>query len=64
VLVHGRLDVSSPLDVPWRLARAWPDSELVVIDDEGHRGGPAMTEAIVAATRRFAGLRDDARSLG
>jgi proline iminopeptidase len=41
-LVHGRLDVSSPLDAPWRLHRAWPDSELVIVDDEGH-GGESMT---------------------
>jgi proline iminopeptidase len=37
-LVHGRLDVSSPLDAPWRLHRAWPGSDLVVVDDEGHGG--------------------------
>ena len=41
-LVHGRLDVSSPLDAPWRLHRAWPGSELVIVDDEGH-GGATMT---------------------
>ena len=55
VLVHGRLDVSSPLDVPWSLARSWEGSELVVVDGEGHTGGPAMTDAVVAATDRFAG---------
>lgn len=54
VLIHGRIDVSSPLDVPWRLALAWERSELIVIDDEGHRGGSAMTDAIISATRRFA----------
>ena len=27
VLVHGRLDVSGPPDVAWKLARAWPDGE-------------------------------------
>ena len=53
VLVHGRYDVSSPLDTAWALHRAWPDSELVVIGDAGDsRSG--MTEAIVAATDRFA----------
>ncbi len=40
-LVHGRLDVSSPLDAPWRIHRAWPGSELIIIDDEGH-GGDSM----------------------
>jgi proline iminopeptidase len=42
-LVHGRLDVSSPMDAPWRVHRAWPGSELIVVDDEGH-GGAAMVE--------------------
>jgi proline iminopeptidase len=54
VLVHGRLDVSSPLDIPWALARSWDGSELVVVD-EGHGGGPAMTDVVIAATDRFAG---------
>jgi proline iminopeptidase len=27
-LVHGRLDIGSPPDVPWQLARAWPSAEL------------------------------------
>ena len=40
-LIHGRLDVSSPLDAPWRIHQAWPGSHLVVIDDEGH-GGEGM----------------------
>ncbi len=55
VLVHGRLDVSSPLDVAWELSQAWPDSELVVVEEAGHGSGhPGMTEALVSATDRFA----------
>lgn len=42
VLVHGRLDVSGPLDTAWDLHRAWPASRLVVLDDAGH-GGPSMS---------------------
>jgi proline iminopeptidase len=53
-LIHGRLDVSSPLDVPWELSRAWPDGELVVVEGAGH-GGPGMAEFVVEATDRFAG---------
>ncbi|HSL59966.1 MAG TPA: alpha/beta fold hydrolase [Acidimicrobiales bacterium] len=41
-LVHGRLDVSSPLDAPWRLHRAWPGSELVIVDGDGHGGDETM----------------------
>jgi proline iminopeptidase len=54
VLVHGRLDFGSPLDIPWELARAWPTSHLEIIDGEGHAGGSAMDEALVAATDRLA----------
>ncbi|HEV2027007.1 MAG TPA: prolyl aminopeptidase [Candidatus Dormibacteraeota bacterium] len=55
VLVHGRMDLSSPLDVPWQLSRVWPGSELVVIDDAGHGAGqPGMREAVMAAIERFA----------
>ena len=55
VLVHGRLDVSSPVDNAWELAGAWPDSELVLVDEAGHGAGyPGMTEALISATDRFA----------
>ncbi len=54
VLVHGRLDISSPMRIPWELHKAWPGSELVVIDDEGH-GGERMIAAMVEAYERFAG---------
>ncbi|MEU4666796.1 prolyl aminopeptidase [Amycolatopsis sp. NPDC023774] len=53
VLIHGRYDVSGPLSTAWELHRAWPGSELVVLDDTGHGGG-SMTAAIIAATDRFA----------
>ncbi|MFD8233323.1 prolyl aminopeptidase [Streptomyces sp. NPDC059696] len=54
VLVHGRMDISSPVDVAWHLARAWPDAELVLIGEEGHGlSGTSMTAAVMAATDRF-----------
>lgn len=40
-LIHGRLDLSGPLDAPWKLHQRWPGSELIIVDDEGH-GGPTM----------------------
>jgi proline iminopeptidase len=52
VLIHGRYDVSSPLDTAWDLHRAWPASRLVVLDDAGH-GGTDMTTAITAALDTF-----------
>jgi len=55
VMVHGRLEVSSPLDVPWQLSKAWPGSQLIVIEEAGHSlDHPGMTEALVEATDRFA----------
>jgi proline iminopeptidase len=55
VLVHGRMDLSSRLDVPSQLSQAWPGSELIVIDDAGHGAGqPGMRDALVTAIDRFA----------
>lgn len=56
VLVHGRLDISSPLDIPWELHCRWPDSDLVVVDEGAHSGGHGMGEALAAATDGFAEL--------
>ncbi len=55
MLIHGHLDISSPPDIAWLLVRAWPGSELVLVDDAGHGAGhPSTIEAILAATNRFA----------
>jgi proline iminopeptidase len=55
VLVHGRLDLGSPLGTAWELAQAWPGSELVVVDDSGHTGSAAMTELALRTVARFSG---------
>jgi pimeloyl-ACP methyl ester carboxylesterase len=47
-LVHGRLDVSGPLGMAWRLHREWPGSTLTVVDDEGH-GGAGLSAALRGA---------------
>lgn len=52
-LIHGRRDVSGPAVVAWRLHRAWPDSELIIDEAEGH-GGPCMVEAWCTANSRHA----------
>lgn len=49
VLIHGRYDVSSPLEIAWRLHRNWKGSRLETIEDAGH-GGQAMLARIVEAT--------------
>jgi proline iminopeptidase len=54
VLIHGRLDMGSPLVTAWELAQAWPDARLVVIDDSGHTGSETMNNEVLAALDRFA----------
>ncbi|WP_255138043.1 prolyl aminopeptidase [Streptomyces somaliensis] len=54
VLVHGRLDLGSPLTTAWELARAWPDAELTVVADSGHLGTEATRAHVRAALDRFA----------
>ena len=43
VLIHGRYDVSLPIRTAYELHKRWPQSRLIVIQDEGH-GGPKMSE--------------------
>ena len=52
-LVHGSLDVSSPLAAAWELAGAWPDAELVAVGGEGHTGRGRMGDELVAAVDRL-----------
>ncbi|MEH1058597.1 prolyl aminopeptidase [Micromonospora sp. CPCC 206171] len=54
VLIHGRLDLSSPLDTAWQLHRAWPDSELIVVEQAGHFGTDETRGHVVRALDRFA----------
>lgn len=53
VLIHGRYDVSSPLETPWRLSRNWSTSELIVLEDAGHGGGDTLLGAIDSALAQF-----------
>jgi len=55
VMIHGRLDLGCPLVTPWRLAQAWPGSELIIVNEAGHDArDPGMTETLVDTTDRFA----------
>ncbi len=64
ILIHGRLDLSAPLLTAWELAQAWPGAELVVVEDSGHTGSPAMRAAVEAAIARFTDGDLAERSLG
>ena len=52
VLIHGRKDISSPLQTAWELHRRWPGSALKVDEGDGH-GGPAMVKGWRDANDRF-----------
>ncbi|MGR8011986.1 prolyl aminopeptidase [Streptomyces hypolithicus] len=54
VLLHGRHDLSSPYGTAWELARAWPDAELILVDDAGHKGSETMRALQLEALDRFA----------
>ena len=52
VLIHGKLDLGSPLINAWELQQAWPEASLVVVED-GHTGGDATRSALLAAAEQF-----------
>lgn len=56
VLIHGRYDVSGPTGFAWELHQAWPGSQFILVDDEGH-GGPKMVAAMTEANSAFAAGR-------
>jgi proline iminopeptidase len=53
VLIHGRLDMGSPVGTAWELSRAWPDARLIVVGDSGHTGSDTMRDEILCAIDRF-----------
>jgi proline iminopeptidase len=55
VIVNGRFDLQSPLGAAWAIHRAWPSSDLVVVENAGHAAShPGITGELVRATDRFA----------
>lgn len=54
VIVQGRYDVVCPMVSAWELHRAWPEAELLIIQDAGHSiSEPGIIDALVNATDRF-----------
>jgi proline iminopeptidase len=54
VLIHGRLDLSSPSDTAWELARAWPEATLHLVPGMGHQATGESRELLLAALDGFA----------
>ena len=56
VVVQGRYHVVCPARSAWDLQRAWPESELVIVEDAGHSAfEPGIRSALLDATDRFRG---------
>jgi proline iminopeptidase len=55
-LIHGRFDVSSPLETPWQLAQRWETSRLQILEDAGHGGGNSFYDSIIGPLNEFATL--------
>ncbi len=55
VIVQGRYDVVCPVQSAYDLHRAWPESELRIVDDAGHSAfEPGIVHELVTATDAFA----------
>jgi proline iminopeptidase len=64
VLIHGRLDLSCPLDTAWELARAWPSAQLAALADSGHLGSDSKRERLLGALDTFARQQPGASAPG
>ncbi|MCS6798821.1 MAG: prolyl aminopeptidase [Myxococcota bacterium] len=54
VMVQGRYDVVCPAESAWLLHRAWPESDLRIVQDAGHSANePGITHELIEATDRF-----------
>ncbi|SER06116.1 prolyl aminopeptidase [Actinokineospora terrae] len=53
-ILHGRHDIGGPVEVAWSLARAWPDAELVVVEDSGHTGSAEFSRLKQQTLDRYA----------
>jgi proline iminopeptidase len=56
VLIHGRRDLTCPIDTAWALARAWPGAQLVDVADAGHLRSDSKRAALLHALDTFAQL--------
>jgi proline iminopeptidase len=54
VLIHGRRDITCPVDTASTLARAWPGAKLVVVEDAGHLRSDSKRAALLRALDEFA----------
>lgn len=54
VLIQGRLDLAGPLITAWELNKAWPESQLKIVEESGHIGDDVSKEYASEALANFA----------
>ena len=56
IIVQGRHDICTPPAAAWALKKAWPESQLWIVDDAGHSASePGIIDGLVRATDTLAG---------
>lgn len=50
VIIHGQRDLVCPLEAAWRLHRAWPRSELRIVEEGGHVAAESAIGAALVKT--------------
>lgn len=59
VLIHGRLDLSSPPDNAWKLAQKWPKAQLHIVPGANHSAGGTISDYVVDALNHLANVIAD-----
>jgi proline iminopeptidase len=55
IIIQGRYDLICPMESAWELQRAWPNSDLRIVDDAGHAATESgIIKALIKATDYFA----------
>jgi proline iminopeptidase len=56
IIIQGRYDMACPPATAWELHKAWPQSELHLVEGAGHAfSEPGILDRLIRATDRFAG---------
>ena len=54
-LVHGRRDITCPIESSWRLSQSLPNAAFTILEESGHLANEAgMIDALVTATDQMA----------
>lgn len=58
VLVHGRYDVVCPIKNAFDLKKAWPEAELIVVDDAGHAfDEPGILKTLMSSVEKLRAVK-------